>query len=89
MQWVKPDTRPEQVAQDADFCRMAAMHEAMRRSWMWPMPLAPMILRDAQGRRFTVWPAPDPFHDRFMEESRLASFCMRAKGYALQAVEQK
>jgi hypothetical protein len=30
-----------------------------------------------------------PFDDRFFEEHRLAQFCMRAKGYALQSAERK
>ena len=87
MQWVKPDAGLEQVARDTDECRTSALHEAARQSWMWSAPRAPIVVRDAQGRRFTVWPAPDPFQDRFVEEARLANFCMRSKGYELRAVE--
>lgn len=88
MQWVKPEGSLEGAARDSDQCRVEAMQEAFRRSWMSPWAFAPpMVLRDAQGRRFTVWPMHDPFQDRFLEESRLATFCMRAKGYELRAVD--
>ena len=49
-------------------------------------------MQDAQGRRFFVWPASpfgDPFSDQLMEDARLASFCMRSKGYELVPVEPK
>lgn len=90
MQWVRSDAGPAQLAQDSNQCRNEAMREAFRRTWFAPWVYGPpMIVRDARGRPFTVWPWPDPFYDRFMEEARLADFCMRAKGYELRPVEPK
>lgn len=91
MQWVKQDAGPEQLNLDAAQCQQEAWREASWRAWMY-RPLGPMMLRDATGRRFLAWPhSPfgDPFGDRLMEESRLAHFCMRAKGYQLVPVEPK
>ena len=55
-------------------------------------PLARVARRDAFGRSFIAWPYtpyPSPFHsDPFFEETRLADFCMRAKGYELVPVEK-
>ena len=89
MQWVRQDAGPEQVRQDEALCQREAWREASWRAWFY-RPFGPTLIRDAGGRRFLAWPySPfgDPFGDRFMEESRLASFCMRAKGYELVPVE--
>lgn len=90
--WVKPDATPEQLDIDSADCQQKAWREAQYRSWWYYGPPAPYLVRDPLGRRFLVWPySPfgDPFHDRFMEEGRLAQFCMRAKGWELQPVEPK
>lgn len=91
MQWVKPGATPEQVNRDAAECQQEAWREARWRSFLY-RPLGPTLLHDRFGRPFAGWPySPfaDPFGDVFMEESRLANFCMRAKGYELQPVEKK
>ena len=85
MQWVKPDGTPEQFAQDSAVCRQEAVREARGRFW-FSRPAAPILARDAAGRRFFVSPFgrfAGPFDDPFFEENRLENFCMRAKGYAL------
>jgi hypothetical protein len=89
MQWVKEDAPPAQVSADAAHCQQEAWREAQFRAWAY-RPFAPILLRDPAGRPYVAWNSPlyDPFGDRFMEESRLAQFCMRAKGYRLEAVEQ-
>jgi hypothetical protein len=90
MQWVKQDATAEQLAADSEHCQNEAWREASFRSWAF-RPASPILLRDAAGRPFVAWqhsPFSDPFGDRFMEESRLANFCMRAKGYRLEAVEK-
>jgi hypothetical protein len=49
------------------------------------------MFQDSTGRRFFAWPSrplSDPFGDRFMEESRLAHFCMRSKGWQLVPAEK-
>jgi hypothetical protein len=85
MEWVKPDASPEEANQDAMICQQEAWREARLRSWYY-RPIGPMVARDAAGRPFVSWPAGafgGPFDDPFMEEGRLAQFCMRAKGYEL------
>lgn len=91
MQWVKEDTTAEQLSADAALCQQEAWREARFRSWAAARPIAPIVLRDASGRPFVAWmhsPFYDPFGDPFMEEARLAQFCMRAKGYRLEAVKE-
>lgn len=85
MEWVKPDVTPEELAQDSSWCEQQAWREARLRSW-YSRPMGPLVAHDAAGRPFIVAPGGpfyDPFGDPFMEEGRLAHFCMRAKGYEL------
>ena len=89
MQWVKPDATPEQLSRDMAQCQQDAWREAQFRTWLY-RPIGPTMVQDAQGRRFFVWPSSpfgDPFSDQLMEEARLASFCMRSKGYELAPAE--
>jgi hypothetical protein len=90
MQWVRPGITPEQLNLDAAQCQQDAWREAQWRSFMY-RPFGPTLFTDGRGRRF-LWPySPfgDPFGDQFMEESRLAHFCMRSKGYELQPLQPK
>jgi hypothetical protein len=90
LQWVRQDATPEQLNHDMAHCQQEAWREAQWRAFMY-RPFGPTLLTDGRGRRF-FWPnSPlgDPFGDQFMEESRLAHFCMRAKGYELEPVEAK
>ena len=81
MEWVREDTTPEQLEQDAIACRQAAWREARSRDWNYA-PLGVGPLRDPFGRPF--WPPGIyPFGDPYLEEGRLAQFCMRGKGYEL------
>jgi hypothetical protein len=85
LHWVKPDASPVQLEQDMALCQQEAWREASWRSWFY-RPLGPTWMQDLQGRRLLVFPHTpfnDPFGERFFEESRLAHFCMRAKGYEL------
>jgi hypothetical protein len=85
MQWVRDDATPEQVAGDFRQCQQAAWQEENTRT-MGFSAFSPWISRDAFGRPFMFQPAGpfyDPYSDRYMDEQRLANFCMRAKGYAL------
>jgi hypothetical protein len=66
-------------------CQLQAWREASWRAWVYS-PFGPSVVHDMHGRRVLIWPySPfsDPFGDRFFEETRLAHFCMRAKGYEL------
>jgi hypothetical protein len=89
MQWVRDDgVVTTQAEQDLLECQRQAWSEARYRTWLH-RPFGPMLMRDPFGRRFYAWPHAgfwDPFHDQFMEESRLANFCMRMKGYRLEPV---
>lgn len=89
MQWVKQDAGPEQLNLDAAQCRQEAWREARWRGFLYRPFGMTTPLRDRHGRRFGLPYSPlgDPFGDEFMEELRLADFCMRAKGYELVPVE--
>jgi hypothetical protein len=90
MEWVKPDATAEQSRDDSVQCQQDAWREARLRAWYY-RPFAPAFIRDPGGRAFLGWPyGPwgDPFGDPYLEESRLAQFCMRSKGYELQPVEK-
>ena len=90
-QWVRPDTAPQQAEQDAIDCNQAAWREA--RSWAWSYgSYGTMPFFDAMGRSAFAWPSGPfygPFGDPYLEEGRLAQFCMRKKGYDLQEVPKK
>lgn len=91
LQWVKADANPEQFDKDMHDCQQEAWREASIHSWNY-FPLGPTMFRDSLGRRFLAWPTgpfSDPFGERFMEESRLAHFCMRSKGWQLVPAEKK
>lgn len=89
MEWVRKDAGPEQLRQDQVECQRQAWREAQWRGFM-ARPYGPLVLTDPTGRRH-IWPHSllgDPFGDQFMEESRLANFCMRARGWELTPVEK-
>ena len=91
MQWVKPDASAGQLEQDSVQCQQDAWREARLRGWYYP-PMVPYAARDRLGGPFVAWPyGPygDPFGDPFLEEGRLAQFCMRNKGYELVPAEPK
>jgi hypothetical protein len=83
MEWARPGADATQLQADLRQCRQDAWQEARLRSALYG-PFGPMMYRDAFGRRVHAGgPFSDPWGDRFMEESRLAHFCMRTKGYEL------
>ena len=89
MEWVRPDVTPEERDQDSFACQQQAWHEARLRYWYY-RPFPYMGYFDPGGRRFfgaPFGPYSDPFGDPFLEEGRLASFCMRSKGYELVPAE--
>jgi hypothetical protein len=88
MQWVRQDITPAELSQDLAQCRQDAWREAQWRSFMY-RPFGPTHIVDRFGRPhfLSYSPLGGPFNDSFIEESRLAHFCMRAKGYELVPVE--
>ena len=92
MQWVRDGAAPapEVVEKDAASCRQQAWREAQYRGWAYqPYWWGPSLARRGSfGRSFAPWPypyGPYPYAwgDPAFEETRLADFCMRAKGYEL------
>jgi hypothetical protein len=91
MQWVKADADSAQADADLKNCQDQAWREANWHSLYYFGAVGPMVYNDSLGRRFLVWPYgpfADPFGERFMEESRLSNFCMRAKGYELEPLKK-
>ena len=91
MAWVKPDATPAQFAADSQECEQEAWREARWNYMGYHAAFTPWMYRDAFGRPFAgrpFGPFYDPFGDRYMEETRLANFCMRAKGYELAPVQK-
>ncbi len=92
MDWTRSDATPEQLAADMRACREQAWRETTWNSFGYYGAMGPAVFSDPFGRRYFGWPyySPfgDPFGDRFLEESRLTDFCMRAKGYELAPVRK-
>ena len=89
MEWTRSDATQAQMEADMRACRDQAFREA---SWYWHGyygPAGSPFYYGSFGRSY-AWPyySPfaDPWGDRFLEEARLTSFCMRAKGYELSPV---
>lgn len=91
MDWTKSDATPEQMEADMRACRQQAWREASWLSFNYYGGYGPFFY-DPFGRRYFGWPyySPfaDPYGDRFLQEARLADFCMRAKGYELAPVRK-
>ena len=84
MQWVKPDAPPEQAQADSQECQMRAWQEARWRALEYRTMYGPTFYYARLGRPVPLIRPYDAFADPYMEEQRLAHFCMRAKGYELQ-----
>jgi hypothetical protein len=85
MQWTRQDANAEQLSRDLKECQAEAFWEAQSRPFGFPH-IGPALVQDSTGRRFFVYPYgpfADPYGDRFMEEGRLAHWCMRSRGYQL------
>jgi hypothetical protein len=86
MQWARPGSTPAELDADLKQCQQQAWQETNER-YIAAHGFSPWLNRDAFGSPFTfgtVGPFFDPYHDRRLEEGRLANFCMRVKGYDLQ-----
>jgi hypothetical protein len=92
MQWQKPDITAEQLRADEEDCRLRAWREASWYAWQYQTMWGPVFARDPYGRGAMVWPGSpmaDPYGYQMMEETRLAQFCMEAKGYKLVPVPKQ
>lgn len=88
--WTRSGVSAEELRQDVAYCRQEAWREAQWNSFLFLNRYSgAATVVDAQGRRFVVPYAPfgSPFGDRYIDEARLAHFCMRAKGYELVPIE--
>ena len=92
MDWARPDATPDQKEADLQSCRQLASREAT-----WPPTgyyggVGPLAWYDPYGFRMYPWPyytpLADPYGERFLQESRLTDFCMRARGYELAQVKK-
>ncbi len=79
-QWDKPGADREAVRQDLNGCRRAAATESLRYRAEYSLPRAGSYY----GRGDFFQSRPDA--DRFGNEQRLTTFCMRNKGYELSVV---
>lgn len=84
MEWTRSGASPEDLRADMQQCQQQAWQEANSQMFHYYGAYGPFPYADPFGQRFMAW--PDSFiHDlhgeRFIEESRLANFCMRAKGW--------
>lgn len=85
MEWVKPDAGAEQVRSDEQACRLAAAREASDHGYWYQHHLQPVVVAPGQA----IWPSGafvDPYARQFLDESRLAQFCMESKVYELREV---
>ncbi len=85
MQWVKADVTAEQVRGDEQACRLAAAREASYHGYWYQHGMQPVVVGPGQ----VIWPSgayADPYGRQFIDENRLAHFCMESKGYQLKEV---
>ena len=89
--WTRSGVSAEELRQDVAYCRQEAWREAQWNSFLFlNRYYGTTSVVDAHGRRVVVPYAPfggSPFGDRYIDEARLAHFCMRAKGYELVPIE--
>jgi hypothetical protein len=78
MEWYRPDMGAAETEDDQHQCADQAW-----RATSWNYVYAPATYWGPFGRGY--WgPYASPYNDRFMEEARLADYCMQAKGYRLE-----
>ena len=71
LQWTKEGANPDQVDRDTVFCQQEGSRES--RSYPRPPEVSPAVYGGVSATA----------GNQLAEASRLASFCMRSKGYAL------
>lgn len=79
MEWYRPDVSAAETEDDVKQCQDAAWRTTSWNYLHYYSAFGPGVY----GRGY--WgPWASPYNDRFMEEARLADFCMQAKGYRLE-----
>jgi len=84
MQWTRPDATSAQVEKDSQECEELAYRQMQAKPYPY-LAVDPLIVQDSFARaqnRFPPGVFVDPYGDRFIEEGRIASQCMRSRGYA-------
>ena len=84
LQWSRQDgsAAPQKEVED---CEDAARAQVAARPYGY-MVVDPLIVQDSVSRRVNAYPPgvfADPYGDRFVEENRLTSACLQARGYEL------
>ena len=84
-EWVRPNTSPQQRAQDLNECRALAQHQAFAETFSYP----PFAYRGRYYNRpyFGGPYGGDPFFFQMQREQELGDFCLRARGYVPQQLE--
>jgi hypothetical protein len=84
-QWSRQDASTAQAAKDSEECQDMAYRKMQAKPYPY-LAVDPLIVQDSFARAQNRYPPGvfvDPYGDRFIEEGRLASECMRSRGYAL------
>jgi len=91
--WTKPGVTAEEFAADRRQCQQDAWQEANWRyldrtylsggRWSYHKKLGRPLIG------YPYAPFGDPIGERYIQETRFADFCMRAKGYELTEVENE
>jgi len=85
MQWTRPDASAAQAEKDLQECQDLAYQQVQARPYPY-LAVDPLIVQDSFARSQNRYPHGafvDPYGDRFIEEGRVASRCMRSRGYEL------
>lgn len=90
--WERPQTGEEATAADFDECRVQAREETWRIVGFYPLGypyygLSPYFYGPSPYRGWRYEHEARFRQDQWLTESRLASFCMRNKGYERVVVE--
>jgi hypothetical protein len=85
MQWSRQDASAAQAEKDSQECQDLAYKQMQAKPYPY-LAVDPLIVQDSFARAQNRYPPGvfvDPYGDRFIEEGRIASQCMRSRGYDL------
>lgn len=87
MRWEHPQYGLAGAQEDVNSCNQSARAEAWRYQMSARMWEPPRFYRDGSGRMIYA-PSYSRRYDPWMDEARLADYCMRNKGYQLVPVPE-